>query len=248
MKTEHSSKRLEGKKVLITGGTTGIGRATSVLLAEAGCKVFICGSDPTHLADALVDINGAGGNASGVTLDLSKTEATAKLFEAADERLGPVDIVILNAGLAISGKLTDATPEACREVVATNLLAYILGAREATKRMDGRGGTIVMIGSMSAHTFDEDAAVYTATKSGIGGFAKSFRKEANTRGIRVAYVEPGLVGTDMLDEPPEEQREKEAAREMLLAEDIARSVLFLLEQPDRCDVVSMEVRPHLQRI
>jgi NADP-dependent 3-hydroxy acid dehydrogenase YdfG len=92
--------------------------------------------------------------------------------------------------------------------------------------------------------------VYVATKSGIQGFTEALRKEINPLGIKVTLIEPGAVGTDMQSPqyPPEEQRKREEDLKMLKAEDIAACVLYTLTQPKRCDVVSVQIRPHMQSI
>ena len=102
---------------------------------------------------------------------------------------------------------------------------------------------------MRAHEREKDSSVYVATKSGIQGFSKALRKELNPLGIKVSLIEPGAVGTDMQSEySPEEQREKIETMEMLRAEDIAACVLYTITQPKRCDVVHLQIRPHLQSI
>jgi NADP-dependent 3-hydroxy acid dehydrogenase YdfG len=87
-----------------------------------------------------------------------------------------------------------------------------------------------------------------ATKSAIQGFTEALRKEVNELGIKVSLIEPGSVGTDMQDESPAEQREKERRGEMLKAEDIAGCIEYCLVQPPRCDVVVVQIRPHGQPI
>jgi NADP-dependent 3-hydroxy acid dehydrogenase YdfG len=108
-------------------------------------------------------------------------------------------------------------------------------------------GHILFIGSMSA---DERSGspVYVATKSGIQGFTEALRKEVNKEGIKVTLIEPGSVGTDMPDKTPEQQRKLEKENKMLKAEDIALCVYYCLTQPERCDVISVKIRPHLQVI
>lgn len=110
------------------------------------------------------------------------------------------------------------------------------------------GFQIVNIGSMSADVREKNSSVYVATKSGIQGFSEALRKEVNSLGIKVTLIEPGAVGTDMQPQPPEEQRQLEANMEMLKAEDIAACVLYTLTQPKRCDMVNIQIRPHLQII
>ncbi|WP_367871220.1 SDR family oxidoreductase [Luteolibacter sp. Populi] len=237
---------LTGKRVLITGGTTGVGAATAALLAGEGCRVFICGRDPKRLAATISSVQADGGEIGGVATDLATIEGIQKLFSAADEWLGAPDIVVLNAGLGQNGELTDLTHEQCREVINVNLLSYISCALESINRMRGAGGHIVMIGSMSAEVFDEKAAVYVASKCGVRGFAYSLRKDVNPIGISVSLIEPGSIGTDMVDETLEQQREMQDQMRMLSADDIARSIAFVVSQPKRCDVIKMQVRPHLQ--
>lgn len=240
--------QLKGKRVLITGGTTGVGRATAALLAEEGCRVFICGRNPKNLEAAISPVQASGGEIGGVATDLATIDGIRKLFSAADEWLGTPDIVVLNAGLGQNGELTELTHEQCHEVIGVNLLSYISCALESINRMRGKGGHIVMIGSMSAEVFDEKAAVYVASKCGVRGFAYSLRKEVNPLGISVSLIEPGSIGTDMVDETPEQQQEMQDQMRMLRADDIARSIAFVVSQPKRSDVIKLQVRPHLQII
>jgi NADP-dependent 3-hydroxy acid dehydrogenase YdfG len=122
-------------------------------------------------------------------------------------------------------------------------------AHEAIERMKpNKKGHIVNIGSMSADTREKDSSVYVATKAGIQGFSEALRKEVNPMGIKVTLIEPGKVGTDMQPESPSEQRKLEGKMEMLKAEDIAACVVYTLTQPKRCDVVMVQIRPHLQSI
>ena len=101
---------------------------------------------------------------------------------------------------------------------------------------------------MSADVREKGSSVYVATKAAIQGFTEALRKEVNGFGIKVSLIEPGAVGTDMQPVSVPDQRKKEASGEMLKAEDIARCIEFCLTQPDRCDIVVVQVRPHGQQI
>ncbi|RYD60963.1 MAG: SDR family oxidoreductase [Verrucomicrobiaceae bacterium] len=239
---------LEEKRVLISGGSTGVGRAAALMFAAHGCRVFICGSDAQHLADAIDAGRQQGTEIGGISVDLRKPDSIETLFRGADEWLGHIDIAILNAGLGAHGVLTSMTHQECHEVIHVNLLSYIGCSLELIKRMTGRGGQIIMTGSMSAEIAEGEAAVYVATKSGVRGFARSLRKEANPLGIRVSLIEPGTIGSDMVDESCEQQREMQASLKMLRAEDVARAIFLVASQPERCDVIELQVRPHLQII
>jgi NADP-dependent 3-hydroxy acid dehydrogenase YdfG len=239
---------LKGKRVFITGGTTGIGRAIANLLGSEGAEIFTCGRHRPELDDALESIRSTGATAAGDVADVSKADDIERIFKQADESLGGLDIFINNAAVA-GGGLEEEDDESWRYIVETDLLGYIGCAKEALRRMKpAGGGHIILIGSMSADLRSSGSSIYAATKSGIQAFAEALRKEVNPDGIKVSLIEPGKTGSDMVDESPSEQREHIQKHEMLRAEDIAVAVHYVLTQPARCDVVSLQIRPHLQLI
>lgn len=239
---------IKGKAVVITGGTTGIGRATAILLASHGAHVLIFGREKQPLEDALEDIGKVSKDVVGLTADTSKKNDVLKVFKTADEKLGGVDILIDNAALG-AGPVAESRHEELEYIVKTNLLGYITSAYEAIKRMkQKKDGHIVVIGSMSADTREGGSSLYVATKSGIQGLTEALRKEVNKLGIRVSLIEPGEVGTDMQPMPPEEQRKKQAELTQLMAEDIADTIYYVLTRPKRVDIIEIKVRPHLQII
>lgn len=238
------------KSILITGGTTGIGRTTAILLASQGARVMIFGRHKQELNDAMKDIRGAGGEVLGLTADVSDPQDIQRVFKEFDQQMEKLDILINNAALGYGSVLEGGYPE-WEYILKTNLLGYMAMSHEAVERMKASGwGHIVNIGSMSADVREKDSSVYVATKAGIQGFSEALRKEVNPLGIKVTLIEPGAVGTDMqsAEYPPEKQREMIEKMEMLRAEDIAACVLYTITQPRRCDVVSLQIRPHLQSI
>ena len=237
------------KSILITGGTTGIGRATAILLASQGAKVLIFGRHQNDLDEAMKDIREAGGQVLGLTADVSDPEDIQRVFQEFDAQMDKLDILINNAALGY-GSITEGGYPEWDYILRTNLLGYMAMTHEAVERMKAGGwGHIVNIGSMSADEREKDSSVYVATKAGIQGFSEALRKEVNPLGIKVTLIEPGAVGTDMQSEySPAEQRGRIKEMKMLRAEDIAASVLYTITQPKRCDVVSLQIRPHLQEI
>ncbi|MFP9100465.1 SDR family oxidoreductase [Flavobacterium sp. RHBU_24] len=236
-----------GKSILITGATTGIGRATALMLSKLGANVMIVGLNEQHLKDTLSDIyKVAEGEVFDVIADLSTGGGIKTVFEAVDTNFKTVDILINNVALPF-GNTDDGDYEDWQRVVNTNLLSYIACTDEAVKRMDGRGH-IVNIGSMSADVREETGSVYVATKAGIQAFSEALRKKVNKQGIKVTLIEPGAVDTDMQPQSTEEKRELIEKGEMLMADDIAISVWYCLALPWRCDVVDLKIRPHLQII
>ena len=245
---DYQPQSVANKSILITGGTTGIGRSTAILLAAQGARVMIFGRHEQELQDAMKDIQAAGGEVHGLTADTSDPEDVQRVFREVDRQMEQLDILVNNAALGYNSVM-EGNYQEWEYIVKTNLLGYMAMAHEAIARMKNRSeGHIVNIGSMSADVREKDSSVYVATKAGIQGFSEALRKEVNPLGIKVTLIEPGAVGTDMQPQSPEEQRQLIEKMEMLRAEDIAASILYTITQPKRCDVVNLQIRPHLQSI
>lgn len=247
---EYFGQNIIQKRIVITGGTTGIGKAIADLLVSLGGRVLIFGRDENDFNNAMDDIKEKSktGEIYGVAADITKKEDIDMIWGKVDSILGGIDILINNAALPASG-IIEGEYEEWKYILETNILGYIAFAKEAVNRMkDQKSGHIINIGSMSAEVKEKTGVIYVATKTAIRGFSTSLRKEINPFGIKVSHIEPGAVTSDMQKDPKEVQEEKIEKMEMLEAEDIAMSVLFCLSQPKRCDIVSMQIRPHLQLI
>lgn len=247
---DYLPRSVKGKRILISGGTTGIGRATAILLASQGAKVMIFGRNQEPLDETISAIMALTNEIEcfGVLADVADLKGIKKIFDAIDCEFGGLDILINNAALPFES-IMQGTYEDWQYIINTNLLGYMACSHEAVNRMKGNPGShIVNIGSISADERGKDSSVYVATKAGIQGFNESLRKEVNKLGIKVSLIEPGLVGSDMIEEDSAEQRKKIDAMKMLKADDIAMSVLYCLSQPMRCDVITLQIRPHLQII
>ena len=229
----HTAKpTLKGRKAIITGGTTGIGRAIANLLASEGVEVFICGRNEQHLGDALTRINELG-KGSGIAVDLAEKDGIDTFFAKAKEALGDWDIAVLNAAIPAGG-LTDMNEDALRYAIAADFTAYLVGAHKAATHLKDRGD-IVFVGSYSTHKLGGSSTVYAGIKSGIHGFAEALRREISQDGIKVSLLTPALTGSDFHtpDPGPEEQAQMIRDEEMLRAEDIAVACHFALTQPRR---------------
>ncbi|QDM41776.1 SDR family oxidoreductase [Altererythrobacter sp. TH136] len=229
---------LKGRKAIITGGTTGIGRAIAVLLASEGVEIFTCGRDEQHLKDGLERINEVG-KGDGIALDLAKREDLDRFFTEAEKRLGSYDIAIINAAVPVDG-LTTTSEEDAWYAVATDYAAYVMSAHKSVSHLKDKGN-LVLIGSMSAHSLGGSGSVYAGMKKGIQGFAEALHKELGSKGIKVGLIEPGLTGADFQypDIPADKQREMINEDKMLRAEDIAVAVHFMLTQPRRAVVMQL---------
>jgi NADP-dependent 3-hydroxy acid dehydrogenase YdfG len=246
-KFDYLAESVQDKTVLVTGGTTGIGRTTALLLASQGAHVMIFGRHEKELNDALSDIKQVNKDHEvfGLQADVSNIKDIQRVFQQVDKQFKRLDILINNAALAYDTILTGSHAD-WQYIVNTNLIGYMACAREAVERMKkAKGGHIVNIGSMSANSRKGGDAVYVATKSGTQGFSESLGKEVAPMGIKVTLIEPGSVGTDMQEESPEEQRKLQKELKMLKAEDIAISVFYALTQPKRCDVTVIRIIQHI---
>ena len=235
--------RLSGKRILVTGGTTGIGRETIRLLTQQGARVLTFGRDPAALAVALDYAQGA----QGLTADAATREGIEAVFRAVDERLGGIDILVACAALGAQ-PIHEMAEDEWRYVVDTNLTGYLSCARAAIVRMIPQGGGhLVFVGSISVEIKKPGESVYAATKAGIQAFAETLRKEVAEQNIKVSVVQPGSVATDMQDCTDEEKRAAVAGDEMLDAVEIAEAIEFVLTRSSRADVVNLRIEPRLQK-
>lgn len=237
--------RLAGRRALVTGGTTGIGRAIAVLLASEGANVFVCGRNPAHLKDALARINEVG-QGSGISVDLAKRKNVDRLFDAATDYLGGLDIAVINAAVPAEA-VAELSAADLDYQIAVDFTAYLTSTRAAAARL-GAGSDLILIGSMSAVSQMPGSSAYTAAKTGIEGLARSLRGELAERDVKVGLIEPGFTGADFQypDYPPAKQRKLIREERMLRAEDIAVAAYFMLTQPRRAAVSLIRVETRRQ--
>jgi len=194
---------------LVTGGSRGIGRAIAERLAADGCRVAINYNSRSDAAeDAAATIAAAGGEAIVAQGDVGDPDAVAAMFAAIEERLGPVEILVNNAGITADDLLLRMKPEAWTSVIQTNLTSAYLCTRAALRGMlKARWGRIVSVTSVAGISGNAGQANYSAAKAGLIGFTKSVAREVGSRGITVNAVAPGFVTTDMTDALGDEVRQ-----------------------------------------
>jgi 3-oxoacyl-[acyl-carrier protein] reductase len=191
---------------LVTGGSRGIGRAIAEQLAVDGHRIAVNYTASEDAAEEVVaSIERAKGTAISVQADVGDPDAVAVLFEEVTERLGPVEILVNNAGITRDGLLLRMGVDDWDDVITTNLRSVFLVTKAALKSMlRARWGRVVSISSVSGIAGNPGQANYAASKAAIIGFTKSVAREVGSRGITVNAVAPGFIATDMTDALGEE--------------------------------------------
>ncbi|WP_448208401.1 acetoacetyl-CoA reductase [Azospirillum sp. sgz302134] len=214
---------------VVTGGTRGIGEAISVALKNAGYTVAANYAGNDEKAKEFSARTGI----AVYKFDVSDFDAVKEGIAKITAELGPVDVVVNNAGITRDGVLQRMTPQQWNEVIATNLTSCFNLCRNVIDGMRERGfGRIVNIGSVNGQAGQYGQVNYAAAKSGIHGFTKALAQEGAAKGITVNAIAPGYIDTDMVRAVPPNVLEKIVARipvgRLGKAEEIARGVLFLV--------------------
>ena len=220
---------LTGKVAFVTGGTRGIGLGIARALHQAGAKVAITGRDAERAQAVAREI---GDRAAGFGCDVALSEQVDAAIGAAEKQLGPIDVLVNNAGLTrdnILLRLSDADWDA---VLDANLKGAFHTTRSVIKgMMKRRSGRIINITSIVGLTGNKGQANYAASKAGLIGFTKSVAKEYASRGVLANCIAPGFIETDMTGALPEDARatllEDIALGRLGRPEDVAGAVLFL---------------------
>lgn len=208
-----TTRPLDGRTAIVTGGTRGIGAAVAALLAEHGAAVVVSGRDAARLQKAVQELEERGASVHGVVADAAKREDADRLVEAAKERYGRLDLLVNNAGITRDGLLIRMKDDDWDRVMEVNLRGAFLMTRAAAKLMvRQRSGRIINIASTAGAMGNPGQANYSAAKAGLIGFTKATARELAHWGILVNAVAPGLIETDMAAAIPA------AAREALLAQ------------------------------
>lgn len=189
---------MSGRVVAITGGARGIGRATGVAFARAGARVALGDVDEVLVektAAELAEITG--GVVCGLPVDVTERTAFTGFLDETEDRFGPLDVLVNNAGIMPTGVFTDESDEMTDRIVAINLSGVLCGSKLAATRMQGRGGHIVNIASLAGVSAFPGLATYCATKHAVVGFTEALHLELAAGGIGVTAVLPGVVRTEL---------------------------------------------------
>ncbi|HWA03782.1 MAG TPA: SDR family NAD(P)-dependent oxidoreductase [Rhizomicrobium sp.] len=233
---------LSGRTVLITGASSGLGRHFAAVAARAGARVAVAARRAGRL-DSLVEEIG-GGKAAAITMDVESEASIAAGFDAAEKSLGPIDSVVANAGMNVTGMALDLAAEDFDRIMAVNLRGVFLTAREAARRMIAAGskesgrGRIVLVASMGAHEVLPGVAAYCASKAGVVTLGKALAREWANKGVNVNSICPGFIATDLNDgflasESGQRMIQGFPRRRLMRMEDLDGIVIHLLSDSSR---------------
>lgn len=196
---------LNGRTILVTGASTGIGVGFARVLAASGASVVLAARRIKLLECVRDEIVAAGGKALAVTLDVADEASTIAAYDAAERAFGPVDSVIANAGAGMGGLALDADVDYLARTLDINIRGVFLTAREGARRMLAAGSTerhhgrIVLVSSITAHHVTPALATYSATKAAVNQLGKVLAREWANKGINVNVLCPGYMETEMTD-------------------------------------------------
>ena len=195
-----NNKTFSGKVALVTGGTSGIGKATAIAFAGAGAKVVLTGRREKEGAQVVAEIKKLGGDASFARADIAKDADVKAMVKFAVDKFGKIDIAFNNAGVEWKGPLDQATEAEYRRVFDINVWGVLNSMRhEIPIMLKNGGGAIVNTSSVVGHVGFPQSSVYIASKHAVEGITKSVALEFAKQNIRVNAVAPGPIVTEMWD-------------------------------------------------
>lgn len=230
------SQRLENKVAIVTGASSGIGRATALLFAREGAKVVVGARRKAELDSLVGEIEAEGGQAAALAGDVRDEDYAKALVALAVERFGRLDIAFNNAGVAgEQGPSTEISEAGWNEAISVNLTGSFLGAKHQIGQMlKNGGGSVIFTSTFVGHTVAfPGMAAYAASKAGLNGLTQALAAEFGAQGVRVNAVLPGAVETDMyrtVNNTAEAQSfitGLHALKRVGQPEELARSVLYL---------------------
>jgi len=229
---------LEGRVVLVTGAGRGIGRALAHAFAEAGAKVALLGKTRKNLLEVQKELKDSGASTFVVVADVADEGAVSRAVAAVEQQLGPVDVLVNNAGIFAAAPVEKMDAVVFDRVIAVNLRGPFLMSRAVLPGMKSRRrGHIVNIASTAGRRGFPGGGAYCASKFGVAGLSEALLYEARTSDVRVTCVFPSTVSTDLMKKSG---LPYEAAR-AIQPEDVARAVVSLVATDDRALTKSVEI-------
>lgn len=240
---------LDGKVCIITGGGSGIGRASALLMAGEGAIAVVVGRTASKVEDVKAEIEAAGGRSTSFGLDVADHAAVNAMARSVQDEFGRIDVLVNSAGHSSPHrKLLTTTPEDIRSVIDSNLVGTIFCTQAVMPSMLEAGqGTVINVSSLAGVTSGLLAGmIYGAAKAAVINFTQFLGSEFRNSGVRFSVVIPGEIDTPILDKRPVPPS-AEARATMATAEDTAEAIALIARLPDRASIPQLVIRPTMQR-
>ena len=236
---------LQNKVAIVTGASSGIGRAVARELARNGVKQILSARTTDRLAALAGEL---GSNAIAVAADMTSPKDISSLVDRAMDHFGRIDIVLANAGIYISGDVIDGAPDAWDQLISTNVTGVFRLVHAALPHLLSRkAGDILVTSSISGHQAIHWEPIYSASKHAVQSFVHGLRRQLLTTGVRVGAIAPGMVLNELwgLTDPAEiDAKANQGAG--LRSEDVAEAILFMLTRPQNVTIRDLVMLPRAQ--
>jgi ribitol 2-dehydrogenase len=238
------AESLNGKVAIVTGASSGIGRAVAYELAAHGVKQVLTARSADRLVALAEDLSSESQVVPG---DMTSPKDIHIIVERAVARFGRIDILLPNAGIYISGDVIDGEPDAWDQLISTNVTGVFRLVHAALPYLSQKSGDILVTSSISGHQAIHWEPIYSASKHAIQSFVHSLRRQLLTSGVRVGAVAPGMVLNELwgITDPAEIDR-KVALGAGLRSEDVAEAIIFMLTRPRNVTIRDLVMLPRSQ--
>ncbi|GAC1467665.1 MAG: SDR family oxidoreductase [Ktedonobacteraceae bacterium] len=246
------SKNIEGKVIVITGASSGLGEATARLLCAQGASVVLGARRVERIQSLADELTRNGGKALAIPTDVTHPDQVKRLVDTAVQTYGRIDVIINNAGLMPHSPLERLKIDDWNRMIDVNIKGVLYGIAAALPYMkQQKAGQIINVSSVAGHKVRPGSAVYAATKSAVLVISEGLRQEVKPYNIRTTVISPGAIATELpnsiteLDIAENVRKLYEAA---IPAESFAQAVAFAMSQPDEVDVNEILFRPTRQEL
>ena len=247
------SHNIEGKVVVITGASSGLGEATARLLSAQGASVVLGARRIDRLRVLADELSRRGGKALAVPTDVIECDQVKRLVDAAVQTYGRIDVMINNAGLMPQALLERLKIDEWNQMIDVNIKGVLYGIAAALPHMkQQKAGHFINVSSVAGHRVGPGFAVYAATKYAVRALSEGLRQEVKPYNIRTTVISPGAVATELpntVTDPQAAERIRKFYAEVAIpAESFARAVAFAMSQPEEVDVNEILFRPTRQEV
>lgn len=244
------SKNIEGKVVVITGASSGLGEATARLLSAEGASVVLGARRVNRIQSLADELTGSGGKALAISTDVTDVDQVKRLVDTAVQTYGRVDVMINNAGLMPHSPLERLKIDDWNRMIDVNLKGVLYGIAAVLPYMkQQKSGQIINVSSVAGHKVRSGSAVYAATKAAVLILSEGLRQEVKPYNIRTTVLSPGAIATELpnsVTEPDIAENVRKLYETAIPADAFAHAVVFAISQPEEVDVNEILFRPTRQ--